>query len=99
MSDLHAPRILIAPRIASRREKAKLAIRALIVAVTLLAGSTAARAGDSSPLGRTGAGGGAGLATPLGDRLTAVPRPRPPVRLHFLLVGGTHRTRQTDPFD
>ncbi|HEX9463666.1 MAG TPA: hypothetical protein VGB82_13800 [Alphaproteobacteria bacterium] len=99
MSDLHDPRILIDPRIASRREKAKLAIRALIVAVTLLAGSTAARAADSSPLDVTVVRGGAVVATPIGDQLTTVPGPRPPFGFNILLGEVTHRTDQTDPFD
>jgi hypothetical protein len=37
MSNRHEPRIVVAPQIASRREKMRLAIRALIITVTVAA--------------------------------------------------------------
>jgi hypothetical protein len=98
MSDRHEPRILIAPRIASRREKVRPALRALIVAATMLAGSSAARAADSPPLDVTVAQDGTVIAPSIGNPLVMVPE-RSPFGFNILLGEVTHRTDQTDPFD
>ena len=85
----------------SNRIDPRLAIGALIVAATVLAGGSAAIAADSSPLDATVGRDRAVIAaaTAVGDPRLTVAEPQPSLDFDVLLGEVTHRSDETAPFD
>jgi hypothetical protein len=81
------------------RHDPRLALGALIVAATVLAGSSAAFAADSSPLDATVGRDRTVIATAVGDPRLTLAEPQPSLDFDVLLGEVTHRSDETAPFD